>query len=90
MKRFVIVSEREGVFVGDFLGMCFFSNLDPVGQVEVPVSPSREKLQTMVDKNPRAFPMKDISIKEIEVANDGYATIAECVQIGVRDWTSSL
>lgn len=85
-KRFIIVSQKEGVFLGSCMGMCFWSNLDSVGQDEAVSFDSRRTAEEIIKENPGAFPMKDINIREVETQDDTYATIAECVAVGVSPW----
>ena len=91
MTRFIIVSDKSGVFLGSCLGFCFWSNLDAVGQDSAITFDSHEQAQQVISDNPTAFPKKEnISVRQVEIQDNLWASMAECMAVGVSDWTSNM
>lgn len=85
-KRYVLYSEEWGVFVGEALGMGFWSKADPVGQTEVVVFEDPAEADPLIGLS--TFTTKP-RLVEVQVENPRYATIAECVAAGLPAWDPS-
>ena len=88
MKRIVIYSETDGVYLGSAMGMGFWSKLDPVGQSEACTFPSVAEAKEYVQSWGCEAP-EDIDYREVEVLGDKqgfYATISEIVAAGMDGW----
>lgn len=88
--RFIIVSKEAGVFLGECLGMLFWSELDAVGQGSAISFVTRQRADDLVAENPEAFPMDDINIIPVKTSDLYWASMAECMLSGVKDWTRNL
>lgn len=89
-KRFIIVSKEAGVFLGECLGFFFWSNLDAVGQDSAVTCSTKEEAEKLIKENPGAFPMTDLEVREVNVENLPWATMAECMAAGVPDWIDKM
>lgn len=89
MKRYLLVSQSMGVYLGSCMGMGFWSKLDSVGQTEAVTFDSPKTIQqVMAEWDGLASLPSDLSYPEVEVTReDGYATEAECVAAGAESWT---
>ena len=45
VKRYVIYNPVDGLFVGEFLGLCFWSKMDSAGQKYAPSYETKEEAQ---------------------------------------------
>lgn len=84
--RYLLVSDEAGIYLGSYLGLGFWSKLDPVGQDAACTfdSPS-DVAQFMAtwDNQPNG------NVRTVEVTPDikgGYASIAACVAAGLDAW----
>lgn len=85
MPRYILNHPELGVFVGECLGLVFWSQLDAVGQSEVVTFPdessARYELKMM-------YPTDSSAAEVIKVETDTpYATEAQCVAAGAKPWT---
>lgn len=92
MKRYLLVSDECGVYLGSALGFGFWSKLDGAGQDAACTFPS----ETSVAEHVAGWgepPNFDVRTIEVEVADRGtpepaiYATLAECVAAGCEEWS---
>ena len=80
MTRYVIVHERDGVFVGYAMGFAFFSALDPAGQTHAVAFNSRDdayeccrllSFETLYRIEPIQSNATHATIEELEAAGYG-------------------
>ena len=67
-KRFVIVHEIDGIFVGHAMGHAFYSNIDCVGQCCVATFESEEQCATFISDT-GDFPMDMFKVIPVEVSD---------------------
>lgn len=79
-RSYVLISEKEGVFLGAVLGLGFWSRLDPVGQLFAPTWSSEEDARSFETA------LDDVSPLAVEAADPYYATVAEVVAAGGPSW----
>ncbi len=71
--------------------MHFWSKIDAVGQDSAVVFPTEGIAQKFLNDYPTKFSTSDsIAIQPIATSNGHYASIAECVAVGVPDWSEQL
>jgi hypothetical protein len=84
-KHFVIHSNELGVYLGSCMGMGFWSKLDPAGQCEACTFENElqanEYMATWDTQPP-----KDTKLIPIETKHEQYATLAECMMVGIDHW----
>lgn len=83
--RFVIYSHDLGVYLGNFLGLGFWSKVDPVGQPSACTFDSEQQIREHVATWDGGSPPTWRAVP-VEVDPDGYATIAQCVAAGLPGW----
>lgn len=89
MTRYLLYSDDYGVYLGSFLGMGFWSKLDPVGQDEAITFESKELaiafMQTWNSEAP------NVQVVPIEIPKGNrYATIKQCMVIGLPEWNPEI
>lgn len=84
MPRYIINSHEWGVFVGEALGLGFWSKLDGLGQAEAPTFSSPEEAHALVLRMEYEPPQTDYLKVD---TNETYATEAQCVAAGAQPWT---
>lgn len=90
-KRFILVSKEIGVYLGSCLGMFFWSGLDAVGQDAAVTFPSgKAALDFLVGYPGKFSPTDEITVREVTTQDPEFATIAECVAVGVPDWSYTI
>jgi hypothetical protein len=90
-ERYIIVSKEIGVYLGSCFGFHFWSKIDAVGQDSAVVFPSADEARKFLKVYPTEFSVGDfVSIKKVITINDRYASIVECVGVGVPDWSEQL
>lgn len=85
--RFVLYSPTLGIYIGESLGLGFWSELDPVGQGAAVTFPDEDAarahaagwLHEVADVEPRPVLVE---------AGCGYATVDECMAAGLPGWES--
>jgi len=90
MKRIIIYTKEEGIFLGECLGFGFWSKLDPVGQDSAVTFPDIETAKSYVKswKNQ----LSGIQFKEIKITDTNqhtgefYASIKDCINAGLPGW----
>jgi hypothetical protein len=86
VKRYVLYSEEWGVYLGSFMGLGFWTKLDPAGQDTVCVFSSPEVARTWYgiwDSGPPS-----LQVVEVECADPNCATVAECIAAGLPGWSN--
>jgi hypothetical protein len=82
--RYVIVTPEWGIYLGCCLGLGFWSKLDPVGQPAAVTFPTQQAAEAHMDAwecaRPPGYRLHPIP------GDSEYATIAECVQVGLEGW----
>ena len=87
MDKFIITNKDWGVYLGSFIGLGFWSKLDPAGQpcacacVFDSEDDANEYINTWESR-----PDSAITIVKVNVKNEDYATIEECVTAGQERW----
>ncbi|MBU2704182.1 hypothetical protein Ga0466249_005336 [Sporomusaceae bacterium BoRhaA] len=90
-ERYIIVSKGIGVYLGSCLGFYFWSKIDAVGQDSAIAFPTIDAARNFLNAYSTKFPVGDfVSIKKVITSNEYYASIAECVAVGVPDWSEQL
>ena len=77
MKNYIIVNQNNGVFVGEIWGLCFFSDLDPVGQNSVPAYANEKEADKLISILSRDG--KKYKSAKVNVTTNGTATKEECL-----------
>ena len=89
-KKFVIYDPEWGVYLGNCMGLGFWSNLDSVGQEYACVFDSIDQAMNHVHSwdSTKDDPARMLSIeyREVDVANPQYASIAEIERAGMPPW----
>lgn len=81
----VLTHPERGVFLGCWLGLSFWSKLDPAGQPAAPTFPSTEEAESFMAEWEGGRP-QDVRLVEV-VPDDGtYASVAACVAAGLEGW----
>jgi hypothetical protein len=88
MTRILLTHPEQGVYIGQCLGLGFWSKLDPCGQDKAPTfdeeGTAREHISTW--KSPHNDP-DEYGYVEIEVADsEHYATMPECMDVFQEPW----
>lgn len=88
-QGFVIAHNDDGVYLGNALGLAFFSNLDAVGQNEAVAFPDEATAQEHLNAWPA--PSKDSGYRFVcvEMTERNTATIEACVKAGLPAWDPS-
>lgn len=87
-RRFVLVSPEMGIYLGNCLGLGFWSKLDPVGQ------PSAVTFESDADAIGHAQSWdggvpEGLTSREVEADDGIYASVAACVAAGLEGWSVS-
>lgn len=86
---YVIHDPEWGIFLGHCMGLSFWSQLDPVGQEHAVTFPSVEEAETFmaswIDGRP-----EHATLVPVTTAEDGYASMQECVDAGLDGWLDEL
>ena len=87
MKRIVLYSKTDGVYLGSFIGLGFWSKLDPAGQPCACTFESKQDAQDYVNTwecNPPA----DMEFREVTISDtkEFSASISEIVAGGMDAW----
>lgn len=84
----VIYSEEEGIYIGECLGLGFWSKLDPVDQpaaVTFPSAADAERyMSTWLSGRPNG-----VRLVDVVPDSEGYASIEACVRAGLPGWEIS-
>lgn len=85
--KFVITEPELGIYVGNAMGLGFWSKLDTVGQDRVPVFDTREQAQEHINSWDGANEdVHEYAFAEVDVSDDAtYATVYELIDAGLED-----
>lgn len=85
----VLYSEELGVYLGECMGLGFWSKLDPVGQAFAVTFESEDQAwahtQTWDDPPPA-----DARLVAVQPDDGTFASVAACVQAGLPGWQDSV
>lgn len=85
MGRFVLYHPELGVYLGNALGLGFWSALDPGGQGAAVTFPDEDA--ALVHAAAWAHPVVGLQVRPVLVeAGCGYATVEECMLAGLPGW----
>ena len=84
MNRYVLYSEEWGVYLGSFLGLGFWSKIDPVGQDGACTFENEEQIRDWIATWDGGPPP---DWRAVAVPDVGYASIEQCVVAGLPAWT---
>lgn len=94
LRRFVLYSPTDGIYLGNAMGLGFWSLLDPADQPAAVTFPTPDAAFAHVldwdnqESKPVALEVKPVEV-EVPAFSQGepiYATIAECVAAGLPGW----
>jgi hypothetical protein len=85
----VIYSKEDGVYLGSFLGLGFWTNLDTAGQSSAVTFPSEQAARDYMATWDTPAPA-DVQVVDV-VPDDGPngASVAACVQAGLPAWVAN-
>lgn len=88
IQRFVLFNEQDGVYLGNCMGLGFWSLLDPVGQISSCTFESKEEAQDHIDSWD-IKPEKCIQIMPVMIESnpDMAASIKEIAESGMPAWS---
>lgn len=96
ITRYLLFSPEDGIYIGNALGLGFWSKLDPVNQPAAVTFPTPDEAfaHVLACGGREAWP-KELEVKPVKVQvpcmprpeDMVYATIAECVAAGLPGWT---
>jgi len=87
MIEYLLISEDDGVFIGEMLGLGFWSKLDSVGIGEAVTFPSEDSIEEYLATWAEYPKERDkLSFVPVEIANKGKATMEECIAVGIEAW----
>lgn len=85
MKRFVLYNEEVGIYLGNCMGLGFWSKLDSAGQERACVFETPEQAEAHLASHDD--PVKNCVTREVECDDSNYATISELEAAGLPTWT---
>jgi hypothetical protein len=85
----VIYHPNDGVYLGNCLGMGFWSNIDPVGQPSAVAFRSVEDAEAHMATWECGRPA-DLQFVEVVANEEGYAPMAACMAAGLPGWMDEL
>jgi len=94
MNEFVIRHPEDGIYLGNFMGLGFWSLLDPAGQDAAVTFPCEKAAQDHIhswesDADSQLHIISKLKIVPVAVAESGYATIKECEAAGLPGWNAN-
>ena len=88
--RLVLFHTEDGAYLGNCLGLSFFSNIDPVGQLEAVTFASQTEAFQHVqswDPDPESTAFRNALVaKPVNTADAPYATIQQIQAAGLPGW----
>lgn len=84
-KGYLIHSESMGLFLGQFMGLCFWSKAEDGGQIEAPYFRSVEEARRFIDAGYAAIP-SDAQLLPVTTNGRTHANFDECTSAGVAPW----
>lgn len=89
MNGCLIYHETDGIYLGNCLGMGFWSKLDPVGQDSAPVFPTEAIAEEHIREIAQyASHLQSCKVVPVKADLDGgqYASIQACIKAGLPGW----
>lgn len=86
---FVITHPEMGIYLGMFMGLGFWSKLDPVGQPSACTFESIEQAREFMASWDSGEPA-GVSFAPVTPDDGSYASIAACVRAGLEGWVDEL
>lgn len=83
---FVIFTDAEGVYIGSFMGLGFWSKLDPADQPSAPTFPTIEDAEQHMAGWDGGRPAAVSLVPVVPDEPGGYASIAACMRAGLPEW----
>jgi hypothetical protein len=91
MQKFVITHPEMGIYVGNAMGMGFWSNLDAVGQDSVPVFDTAEEARSHVSEWDDHNDPDGYGYESVEVTDEAtFATADELKEAGLSGMLGEL
>lgn len=81
----VIYTEERGIYLGNCIGLGFWTKLDPIGQVDAITFPDVPTAEKHMSEWEEGRP-EGVTFVEVAAAPDGYAPMAACVRAGLPGW----
>ncbi len=81
----ILFSKDQGVYLGSFIGLGFWSNLDSVGQVSAVTFKNESEAKRFVESW-ECEPPADLQYLSVKTVSEHSATIKECVEAGADAW----
>lgn len=92
MKRLVIVHPEMGIYLGNFMGLGFWSKLDPVGQPSAITfateSEAKEHMEEALGVPLPTFAYHEVEADEYVRHGLWFASITACVKAGLPGWST--
>jgi len=82
---FVISHPEHGIYLGNCMGLGFWSKIDPVGQPSAVTFPTQSEAEEHMSKWDDGRPL-DVTLHEVTPDNGDYASISACVAAGLDGW----
>jgi hypothetical protein len=82
---FVIVDPEMGIYIGNCLGMGFWTKLDPVGQPSVVTFESTQEAEDFMSTWEGGRPL-GAKLHQVQPDDGIYASIQACVNAGLEGW----
>ncbi len=86
-KGYVIFHSKMGIFLGEVLGMGFWSRMDPCGLDEAVLFKTDDEA-IEYSKQISGFSPEDFTFVRVQDDRDGCASIDACVQAGLQGWVA--
>lgn len=90
MNAFLMQHPELGIYLGSCMGLGFWSKLDAAGQTEAVTFPSPEAgiaaIKSWQDQGNSQLKPEDMKFLPVIAAEEGYATMQQCVKAGARPW----
>ncbi len=89
----VIVHPERGIFIGECMGLGFWSRLDPVGQPAAVAFESEETAREVLlswGEDPDLFRFAEVDVDIPDRVAWGYASIDACARAGLPRWATSI
>lgn len=84
--RYVLYSNTQGVYLGNFMGLGFWSKLDPAGQDSAPTFRSESEAGShMATWDTPVLDARLVPVVE-DIIEPEYASVAQCVAAGLPAW----
>lgn len=89
-QRYVITHPDQGIYLGCFMGLGFWSKLDAAGQDSAATFESIEQAKEHISSWDMNNDTDQYMFIQVTSSSPLYATISECVNAGLPAWSSQL